>query len=84
MVFPKESTTRTVGPARLHSEGPILKAWMAPQRPSQADIVRESGLSKGFVSNILAGRKRPTPRFIEACRRLGFPVELIWNESGGT
>jgi transcriptional regulator with XRE-family HTH domain len=62
-----------------HREGPLLRSWVEP-RVRAADIARAGGFSRTFVSQVLAGDAKPSPRFIEACRQLGLPVELIFGE----
>jgi DNA-binding XRE family transcriptional regulator len=50
-------------------------------RPNLADIAREAGCSRSFVSAVAAGRKKPSARLkIAAARVLALPVEAIFPE----
>jgi transcriptional regulator with XRE-family HTH domain len=56
--------------------GPLLRAWLVPRiRP--ADLARAAGCSHQYVSAVLAGRKPPSARLLEAARTLGLPVDVI-------
>jgi transcriptional regulator with XRE-family HTH domain len=60
-----------------HREGPLLRALIEPKvRP--ADIARVAGCSRAYVSQVLSGQARASARFIDACRELGLPVDLIF------
>jgi DNA-binding LacI/PurR family transcriptional regulator len=52
-------------------------------RVRPADIARVAGCSRAYVSQVLSGQAKASPRFIDACRELGLPVEAIFeaNES---
>jgi transcriptional regulator with XRE-family HTH domain len=63
-----------------YAEGPLLRTWIEP-RVRAADIARAGGFSRTFVSQVLAGDARPSPRFLEACRDLGLPVDTIFGEA---
>lgn len=56
--------------------GVKLRAWMEP-RVRASDLAREGGFRPSYVSAVLAGRKPPSERFLEAARHLGVPVDLI-------
>jgi transcriptional regulator with XRE-family HTH domain len=61
--------------------GPRLRAWLRAQQPPRpAEIARHAGVSRQFVSNVLAGRAKPTARIVEACEELGLPVEAIFGQ----
>jgi hypothetical protein len=60
--------------------GPRINEFLS-ERPTAADIAREGGFSRSFASHVLAGRARPSARFIGACERLGVPVISILSES---
>lgn len=62
-----------------NTEGLLLRALIEP-RVRPADIARQAGCSKQYVSDILAGRVPASARVIDACRELGLPVHLIWPE----
>jgi transcriptional regulator with XRE-family HTH domain len=60
----------------------MLGAWLDAQRPpSAAEIARRAGVSRQFVSKVLAGQARPTPAIVAACEELGLPVEVIFGMS---
>jgi hypothetical protein len=59
-------------------EARILRALIERKTPRPIDIARAGGLSKQYVGAVLAGRRRASPKFIEACRELGLPVDVIW------
>lgn len=65
-------------PRVAHPEGRLLLAMIERTTPRPIDIARAGDFSRQYVSDVLAGRKRASQKFIEACRSLGLPVELIW------
>jgi transcriptional regulator with XRE-family HTH domain len=59
--------------------GPRLRAWLEAQDPPRpAEIARRAGVSRQFVSNVMAGRAKPTPAIVAACGELGLPVAVIF------
>jgi transcriptional regulator with XRE-family HTH domain len=63
-----------------HPEGPRLRRLIEP-RVRAADIARAGGFSRAFVSQVLAGDAKPSPKFIEACLELGLPVDVLFDLS---
>jgi hypothetical protein len=61
----------------LYREGLVLNAIIQP-KVRATDIARTAGVSRQFISGVLAGREKASPRVIEACRELGLPVDVIW------
>jgi transcriptional regulator with XRE-family HTH domain len=55
-----------------------LRAWLDARPPRPVEIAREAGVSKQYISEILAGRCRPSARVVDACERLGLPVDLLF------
>jgi hypothetical protein len=64
-------------------EGLVLRAMIARTTPRPVDIARAGGFSRQYVNRVLTGRARASARFIEACRSLEIPVDLIWGAAGG-
>jgi hypothetical protein len=58
--------------------GRLLRALIERKTPRPVDIARQGGFTRQYVGNVLAGRRRASPKFIEACRELGLPTEVIW------
>jgi transcriptional regulator with XRE-family HTH domain len=54
---------------------------MIEPRVRAADIARAGDFSRAFVSQVLAGDAKPSPRFVEACRKLGLPVDVLFGVS---
>ena len=49
--------------------------------PTLADIAREAGCSRSYVSAVAAGRKKPSDRLkLAAARVLNLPVDAIFPE----
>ena len=49
--------------------------------PSLADIARDAGCSRSYVSAVAAGRKKPSDRVkLAAARVLQLPIEAIFPE----
>ena len=66
---------------RRSDAGPLLRAWLVPKvRP--VDLARAAGCSHQYVSAVLAGRKPPSEKLLEAARELGIPVEVILKDRG--
>jgi hypothetical protein len=63
---------------RRHPEGLVLRAVLHRQTPRPIDIARTAGFSRQYATDVLSGRKRASRRFIDACRDLGLPVDVIW------
>jgi len=65
-----------------HREGLILRAFIEP-RVRATDIARagDPPLSRAYVSQVLSGREKASPRFIDACRKLGLPVDLLFGQA---
>ena len=64
--------------------GPRLRAWLEAQDPPRpAEIARRAGVSRQFVSNVMAGRAKPTPAIVAACEELGLPVAVIFGPRNG-
>jgi hypothetical protein len=59
-----------------YPEGAILRALIAP-RARPIDIANAAGCSRQFVNDVLAGRRKPSAKILEACRTLGLPDHLI-------
>jgi hypothetical protein len=59
---------------RKHPEGMFLRAFVEP-RFRAVDIARAGGFSRSYVSQVFAGDVKPSPRFLEACRKVGIPVD---------
>lgn len=59
--------------------GARLGAWVDAQpRPvTLTAIASEAGCTKQFVHAIVHGQSRPTEAVVDACRRLGVPVEAL-------
>jgi transcriptional regulator with XRE-family HTH domain len=69
----------TIAPMIDQQAGPRLRAWLKAQDPPRAaEIARRAGVSRQFVSNVMAGRAKPTQAIVEACEELGLPVEVIF------
>ncbi len=69
----------TTAPMIDQHAGPRLRAWLEAQDPPRpAEIARRAGVSRQFVSNVLAGRAKPTQAIVEACEELGLPVGAIF------
>ena len=63
----------------------MLGAWLDAQRPpTAAEIARRAGVSRQFVSKVLAGQARPTLAIVTACEELGLPVDAICGVSAKT
>lgn len=61
------------------SDGIRLRVWLLPKvRP--VDLAREAGCSHQYVSEVLAGRKPPSARLLDAAERLGIPVDTIYGK----
>jgi hypothetical protein len=48
---------------------------MIEPRVRQIDIAREAGVSRQYVFQVLSGQCPPSRKIIEACQRLGLPVD---------
>jgi transcriptional regulator with XRE-family HTH domain len=60
-----------------------LRVWLALARRaavSQQDIARAAGVTPAFVSAVVAGKRPPSARIVEACRQLGMPVSDIFGD----
>lgn len=58
--------------------GRPLGEWLEAQRlPGSAEIAREAGVTRQFVSRVLHGQARPTPAIVAACKKLGLPKHLV-------
>ena len=68
--------------ATKHNEGPLLRAIIEQPRVRQIDIARKAGCSRQFVSDVFAGRRKASPRILDACRDLGLPVDVIFRDKG--
>jgi transcriptional regulator with XRE-family HTH domain len=56
-----------------------LRAFLVPAtRPS--DLARAAGVSRQYVYAVLAGKRPPSARLVEAARDLGLPVDVIFAE----
>lgn len=60
--------------------GPRIKKFLEQRPPNCAEIAREGAFSRQYAWRVLAGRERPSAKFIEACERLGVPVLAILSE----
>ena len=57
-------------------EGLLLRELVEP-RVRAADIARAGGFSRQYTSQVLRGDLPPSERFLEACREVGLPIDLI-------
>lgn len=56
-----------------------LGDWIAP-RVRAADLARAAGVSHQYVSSVLAGKKPPSSKLLDAARDLGIPVDALLGE----
>lgn len=64
----------------MRTDGIRLRAWLLP-RVRPIDLAREAGCSHQYVSAVLAGRRPPSERLLDAARNLGIPVDEIFGGS---
>ncbi len=58
-----------------------LQSVLARPRASQSALAREAGVTPGFVSAVIKGRKAPSPKLITAAERLtGLPASVLFAE----
>ena len=59
--------------------GAALRPWLVPTvRPT--DLARKAGVSPQYVYAVLAGKKRPSAKIVQAAGELGLPVDVIFGE----
>lgn len=60
--------------------GVQLRPWLVPRiRP--ADLAREAGCSRQYVSAVLGGHKPASQKLLDAAKRLGVPVDVIYRDA---
>jgi transcriptional regulator with XRE-family HTH domain len=58
-----------------------LARLMEEPHPTRRRLADEAGVTPAFVSHVLNGRKRPSPRLISAAERLiGLPTAVLFTE----
>jgi transcriptional regulator with XRE-family HTH domain len=63
----------------MQNEGTRLRPFLTP-KVTAADVAREAGCSRQFVSAVMHGHSRPTARLLDAAERLGVPVRELYPE----
>jgi transcriptional regulator with XRE-family HTH domain len=62
------------------SAGVRLRPFTVPTvRPSE--LARAAGVSHQYVSAVLAGRRPPSRKLLEAARELGVPVDALFGDA---
>jgi transcriptional regulator with XRE-family HTH domain len=57
--------------------GVRLRPFVVP-RVRGSDLARKAGVSQAYVSAVLAGRRPPSRKLIDAARELGIPVDELY------
>lgn len=58
-----------------------LARLLDERRPNRRRIAEEADVTPAFVSHVLNGRKRPSPKLIKAAERLtGLPAAVLFAE----
>lgn len=61
----------------MTKSGVQLRPWFTP-RVRAWDLAREAGVSHQYVSLVLSGKKPPSDKLLEAAKKLGLPVDVIY------
>lgn len=60
--------------SRLSREAQALRRHLVPEVRA-ADLARKAGVTRQYVSSVLAGQRPPSARLLHAATELGIPLE---------
>ncbi len=63
-----------------HDASDRLRLCVRSPRVTAAAIAREAGLSQTFLSQVLAGERRPSRRVVEAALALGVSPDVFYDK----